>query len=484
MNQLLSDDWGVVAGALKEAIAQHRADARNAFMMVAQRYYQHEHDILKNRIFYFDENGSLVEDKTATNIRIPHSFFTELVDQKVQYLLSNPVTVHVEDSQFQDYLNDYWDDKQQEFLQEIEEGASIGGLEYAYSYTDQNDKLRFQTSSGLNTILINNDNGDAQRTVYFTDERVKIGREYYTITSVRLFTDKEIVYFKNNKKGDFRLDEGVEVNPQPHVLAKQGDTLLGRSYNTIPFYKLKNNKFEMSDLKPIKGLIDDFDLMACFLSNNLQDFNDAIYVVTGYPGDDLTKLRQNIKSRKIVPIDDPTGGVEIKTVDIPFTARKAKLDIDREAIYKFGMGLDTAQVGDGNITNVVIKSRYVLLDMKANKAEVRLRSLITWMNKMIVDDINRRFNTAYLASDIKVSIVKESVVDSKELADIEYTEAQTKQIMIEVLLSVASKLDDESILRMICEQLEISYDDVINRLAEQEANPALSLQDLGDGNTA
>ncbi|HEM6033190.1 TPA: phage portal protein, partial [Streptococcus suis] len=86
----------------------------------------------------------------------------------------------------------------------------------------------------------------------------------------------------------------------------------------------------------------------------------------------------------------PDGGLDVKTVDIPIEARKEKLRIDKEAIYKFGMGFDSSQTGDGNITNVVIKSRYSLLDLKCNKIEVRLRRIIKQMLELIVENINQR----------------------------------------------------------------------------------------------
>ena len=53
-----------------------------------QRYYEGKHDILEYRMFYYNDAGELVEDKYRSNIRIPHPFFTELVDQAVQYILS------------------------------------------------------------------------------------------------------------------------------------------------------------------------------------------------------------------------------------------------------------------------------------------------------------------------------------------------------------------------------------------------------------
>ena len=123
---------------------------------------------------------------------------------------------------------------------------------------------------------------------------------------------------------------------------------------------------------PIKDLIDDYDLMSCGLSNNIQDTNEALYVVKGFQGDNLDELMLNIKSKKHIGVDEE-GDVEIRTVDIPYQARQTKLDLDEKNIYRFGMGFNSAQLGDGNVTNIVIKSRYALLDLKCNKLEIRLK---------------------------------------------------------------------------------------------------------------
>ena len=45
-----------------------------------QRYYDGQNDILDYRMFYFNADGKLVEDTTRSNVKIPHRFFTELVD--------------------------------------------------------------------------------------------------------------------------------------------------------------------------------------------------------------------------------------------------------------------------------------------------------------------------------------------------------------------------------------------------------------------
>lgn len=462
----------VLATALNKAIDNDKNSQAKNKARTGERYYNFEHDILKNRIFYIDDNDVIQEDKNASNVKIPHAFFTEQVDQKVQYLLSNPVEATVEDETFQTYLNEYYDEDMQLFLQEVTEGASKKGFEYAYARTNQSDKLCFQVSDSLQTFTVSDDDGN-KRIIRYYDKDKTIEGKNATVTIAEVWDDKQVYFFVSDKNKRFKFDDSRELNPRPHVVAKDNQgQLLKRAMGDIPFYRLSNNKQERTDLEPIKALIDDYDLMAAFLSNNLQDFADAIYVVKGFMGDDLSKLRQNIKAKKTVGVG-ADGGVDVKTVNIPVEARKAKLDIDKEAIYKFGMAFDSTQIGDGNITNVVIKSRYALLDMKANKAEVRLRAMLKWINEMVVQDINRRYKTAFKSSDIEITITRETMVNENDIYTNEKTQAETKLVLIQTILAVAPRLDDESILKLICEQFELDWEEVQQLLSEQEYTPGL-----------
>ena len=81
----------------------------------------------------------------------------------------------------------------------------------------------------------------------------------------------------------------------------------------------------------MKSLIDDYDLMSCGLSNNLQDAAEYLVVVSGYGGTDMTELMQNIKTKKVIGTGE-SGGVDMKTVEVPYEARKVKLELDKETI--------------------------------------------------------------------------------------------------------------------------------------------------------
>ena len=134
--QLLSDNMATIAAALKTAIEEDRNSKAKEKARTGKRYYEYRHDILDNRIFYIDDNDVIREDTHASNVKIPHAFFTEQVDQKVQYLLSNPIEFETEDEQLQTLLEEYYDEDFQLFLQEALEGASKKGFEYVFARTN------------------------------------------------------------------------------------------------------------------------------------------------------------------------------------------------------------------------------------------------------------------------------------------------------------------------------------------------------------
>lgn len=464
-----------MAGQLQSLISADMSSSQRQKARESQAYYDYKPDILKNRIFYVDGAGILKEDKYASNIKIPHSFHTELVDQKVQFLLSNPVQATVEDPGFQEKLDEYYTDEMQVFLQETLEGSSIKGYEYAFARTNSNDVLCFQVADSLKTLPVYDNNNELVAIIRSYKKRLFKENKYVNVFVAEVWNDKEVYFFvKDEDNGDYQFDTTRDINPRPHVAAidSQGKKL-GRSYGVIPFYRLANNRKEKTDLEPIKDLIDDYDLMNAFMSNNLQDMTEAIYVVKGYQGDDLSTLRQNVKAKKTVGVSEQ-GGIDIKTVDIPTEARKTKMDLDKENIYKFGMGFDSTAIGDGNITNVVIKSRYSLLNMKANKAEVRLRALLAWCNKLIVDDINRRYNTTYKATDIEVTIKRSAMVNDSDVANIDKLEAETKQTVIATILAAAPRLDDETVLKLICKQYDLDWEEVQKLIEEQDYTTGLA----------
>lgn len=270
------------------------------------------------------------------------------------------------------------------------------------------------------------------------------------------------------------IKEDNEQKPRPHVLYEEDKAQYYDTFGDIPFIRLDNNRKQTSDLTIIKDLIDDYDLMSCGLSNNIQDVAEGIYVIKGYQGNNISELTQNIKAKKQVAVGEG-GDVDIKTINIPYEARKVKLELDEKNIYRFGMGFDSSKAETSNVTNVVIKSRYALLDLKTNKKEMQLKRMMSKVVQIVLDEINKNNKTSYSLND--TYIVFDRVVPSNELdnANIELIEANKKQVEVNTLLNIASKIDDDTLLQNICQVLDIDYEEVKDKQPSTDINEARTL---------
>lgn len=429
-----------------------------------QRYYESEHDILNYRLFYYNADGNLVEDKARSNSRICHPFFTELVDQLAAYIMSfedNPIKAKDTADGLQEHLDIYFDDEFWSEVQELITGTNAKGFEYLYAFKNAEDRLTFRCADSLGVVEVRAKDTDSkcEHIIYWYIERV--GKDRKLIKRIEVYDKDQIWFYNQVDDGSIVLDEDEPINPIPNILWKDKETGVhyGDTLGFIPFWRLDNCKKQFSGLKPIKGLIDDYDLMECGLSNNLQDFDTPIHVVKGFQGDDLNELQQNIKTKKIMGIDSD-GDIDIKTVDVPYEARKTKADEDEKNIYRFGMGFNSAHSGDGNITNVVIRSRYTLLDLKANKLIKRLKRFLKDIIKVVLTEINDKNGTDYQYTDVDINFVPVIPTNEQENAQIEFTKAQAEQMRINSILNAATVIGDEETLKGICDILDLDFDEL------------------------
>lgn len=454
---------------IKDLISSDKSSERKTLARKGEDYYNGLHDIRYYKMYYYNADGELVEDKHRSNIKISHPFFTELVDQCVQYMLSGENYVKSDLPELQNELDKYFGDDFTNELVDTGVDAKTKGFGYMYAYTSKGGITKFLSAESMGVVEVRATETDdnCKYVIYHYTDR--IGKDHRKISRIQVWDEQFVYYYVQDEEGTITIDEDAEYNPRPHIVYTKSDGEdYGASLGYIPFFKLKNNRYEKSDLFAIKQLIDDYDLMACGLSNNITDFDYPIYAVSGFPGDNLDELIQNFRTKKTIGTE-LGGGVDIKTVDIPYQARLTKLELDEKNIYRFGMGFNSAQLGDGNITNVVIKSRYALLDLKCNKFEKQLRAFLNQLVQVALDEINKRNDSDYQLSDVYYEFEREVMTNASDNASIKKTEADTKSVEINTLLNLASVIDKDTLLKNICDILEIDYEEIKDKLPKSES---------------
>lgn len=469
---------------IKKLMENDEASTKKRLARVGQRYYEGDHDIREYRLLYVDGNGDVREDKNRSNIKISHPFFAELVDQEAQYMLSGKGGfIRSDRPELQQELDAYFN-QNENFTAELYDtitGTIAKGFEYMYAYKDREGRTSFQTADSLGVVEVDpQESSDGKKYViyWYIDQKV---RDNKRIRRIQVWNETETYFYAQVDGGAITEDPDAVLNPRPHTIWKDdGD---GQTYyegfGLIPFFRLDNSKKQVSGVKTIKALIDDYDLMSCGLSNNIQDASEVLYVVKGFQGENLDELIQNIRAKKHIGVPDG-GDVDVRTLDIPYQARQSKLELDEKNIYRFGMGFNSAKPGDGNVTNVVIKSRYALLDLKCNKLEIRLKQFLRKLLDVVLKEINQRENSDYQQKDVYFVFEREVMTNAQDNANIAQAEAQTRQTEVNTLLNLAGTLDGETLVQLICEQLDIDYEEIKTRLPKEE-DPYASAEELLNG---
>ena len=473
-------------GEIKKFIENDASSRAKQFAKTGVRYYEGDHDIKDYRIFFIDAEGKIQEDKTKSNIKISHPFFKLLVDQQTQYMLSgHGGFVKSDIPELQTELDAYFNENES-FVAELNgliSGTVVKGWEYMYAYKSEDDRTAFQAADSTGVVEVREketDDGCAYVIYWFVD---RIDKDNKKIKRIQVWDKQQTWFFCQEDDGSIVRDDSIPNNPRPHILyQKDGeDRLFYDDYGIIPFFRLDNGKKRFSGLKTIKALIDDYDLMNAGLSNNIQDTNEALYVVKGFDGDNLDELHFNVRAKKLIGVGE-SGDVDIKTIDIPVEARKTKMEVDEKNIFRFGQGVNTEALKDTSATtSIAIKSAYANLDLKCAGLQPFLLQFMRKLLKLVLKEINDRNGTDYEQKDVYFDFEREIITNAQENAQIDLVKAQEQQAKVTTILNTASMLGQELTAQLVCEALELDYDDVKDKLPKPEDDPTAAAQVALDG---
>ena len=461
---------------IKSLIESDYNSPRKQYARIGRRYYEGDHDIRRCRIFFLDSEGKAHEDTTKSNARICRPFFAELVDHAAQYSLSNKEAfVKSDDPELQKYLDIYFNDDEN-FRAELHKllvGRKVDGEAYFYAYKRKDGRTAFQyaESGGVVEVRKTETDDNCEYVIYWYTDR--IGKDNKKIKRIQVWDSSQVAFFTQVDDSGIILDKDERINPSPHAIYKKDgdDAIYCEDYGQIPFFRIDNNQKRISSLKRIKDHIDDYDLMNCGLTNNIQDAAEVVVVVRGFDGDDLDELMQNMKAKKAIGTPTPDSNVEYRTIDIPVEARVKKMEIDVSNIYHDGRGLNTEALKDSSATvSVAIKTAYFGADLDAEETETALRQFMRMLLDLVLHEINQENETDFQQSDVYFDFSRKSIVNEQEAAQIKLLEAQTRNMEITTLKNIQQDLGHETTMKQICERLELDYEEIKDKLPKPEEN--------------
>ncbi|MCI1999567.1 MAG: phage portal protein [Clostridia bacterium] len=416
---------------IKYILTEDSISLQKKHMSEGERYYVGEHDTLQkdyrtSRISETQADADGSETETVKTFSNPNrsnhhnvnAFHRILVDQKTSFIVGREPTLSVEGAEenkelktYEDLIAKFADENFNETLQDWVTGASNKGFEALHVYYDDMGNLQYCIVPAEEIIPVYDTNYQReleQLIRYYEITVIKSGQKYRR-RKVEWWTKQDVTYYTEREPNIFIKDTDIP-NPSPHfwdisLVNGMEKKRVPHSWGKVPFIILKNNRNSTTDLQPIKGLIDAYDMISSEGTNNFLDLVDLYWVIQGYGGETAGAIAKKLQINKAVNISDSSGSVEAKQVELPVSGRIEYLKMLNRDIYKFGMGVDIENDTFGNApSGVSLRFHYQLLREKAESMAAKLKKAIKEFFWFITDDYNRHNGTAYDSGSIDVTL--------------------------------------------------------------------------------
>lgn len=419
---------------LLECIKEYRKSEMYKLMKTGRDYFFNENAINKRKRYYIDRQGTPVETELLCNSKLSHPFMRKLVNQKVNYLLSKDFTIQG-DSNYVELLNEYFNDSFKLTLTNIGSASVINGIAWVQVYYNENGELRFKHIPTKEIIPFWADNEhkhlDAIIRIYDNEEYSINSVEKKIWEYIEYYTKEGLWKYKRLKSGGNLIPLNASNLGEGHfrVLTSEGEQQA--VWDKIPFVAFKYNRDEVSLIKWIKPLIDDYDINTSDNSNNLQDVPNSIKVIKGYEGNDKQEFSKNLSIFRNVFVGE---GGDVTSLETPTNIAESDIHLQRlrKDIFEFGGGVDTVDKELRDVSGVALRFQYADLDMDcsemAQQYKYSLRQLQWFINKDLqrkgidfdAKNSNFLFNTAVILNEsetINNLAISQNLISKKTLLE-------------------------------------------------------------------
>lgn len=400
---------------LKIHIDEFNISKERRLMLKGEEYYKVENDILKRKMVRFEDEKS-VEDITKPNNRLAHGFMKNLIDDKVNYLLSKPYTMTCKEKKYLESVQELLGKRFQKILSKLGIEVSNKGIGWLHICVDHKGEFKLMKipSEQIIPLWIDNDHEELQGIIRYFDVETYTGRKKEIRTKVEYWTPENVTYYVV-ENGKIILDSEMylkDKNFNGHFKINEEN----KGWSKVPFIPFKNNDFELPDLQFVKTLIDNYDLTRSDIANQLEEIKNIIYALKGYGGEDLSEFMRDLAYYKAVKLDED-GDLDTIESTINIEAAKAHYEALKKDIFDFGQGVDKNSDKLGNSpSGIALKFIYSGLDLKCNALEEwfkwSFQELIYFINKYL-----EFIGEAYSDEEVEIIFNRDIAINESQAID-------------------------------------------------------------------
>lgn len=396
-------------------------------MILAERYYQGDHDIRHTPRTVINEKGELEPAKNLPDNRIVDNQYQKAVDQKKNYLLSKPFTVTSKNGRYAEAVKAVLDKRFMRTLKRIAGDSINGGIGYLYPYYNEQGLLQFRRFSNYEVIPFWADEEHTELDCF--------GR-LYQLDGYEGEAEKTFEFFElysRNGVERYQLDGGHLVpdvlHPSgAHYLVEQHDPdgqhkEVPYNWDRVPLIAFKRDAHEIPLIQCCKGLQDGINLMASTFENNMcEDARNTILVIVNYDGTNLGDFRKNLSQYGAVKVrnDGSGAGGDVRTLTVEVNAEnyKAILEVFKQALIENCKAYDARDArlsGDANQMHIQTIYQDIELDAQDMETEYQaaLEDLLWFVDQYLANTGQGDFGQ----EEVDITFNRNFLVNESELID-------------------------------------------------------------------
>ncbi len=410
-------DLEILAWELKRWLGS----AERERMLIGQAYFEGKHDILGTSRKVIGAGGQPEPVRNLPDNRLVNNQYGKLVDQKADYVLSQPISWEVASVGFDGALKRVFDRRFMRQLKRLGKDCYNHGIAWLYPYINGEGRLVFRRFAGYEILPLWQDSEHSVLEAalrFFTVENWQNG-EMQPEYRVEIFDLNGIHSFRWEQERLVPLD-ACHHTYMRHRLADGSFERV--NWTKIPLVPFKLNEREMPLIMRVKGLQDALNRMLSQFENALQeDAHNTILVIKNYDGTDLDEFRHNLAvygAVKVNTVDGAQGGIDTLSVKVEPENFKAIIELLKAAIVENGMGFDAKLQNSYRAANELnIKSMYSDITLDANDFEnewqASFEELLWFVKRYLLNTGQGNF----LDCDMRLIFNRDIMVDESEVIE-------------------------------------------------------------------
>lgn len=383
----------------------------------ADQYYDYEQAILRKQRMVIGESGDMTVDQNLPNHRYIDNQYGKMVDQKVNYLLSKPITFKTDDERYNDLLQGIFNRRFHRTIKNVGKDSYNGAIAFLHPYYDEQGEFKFRRFHPWEIKVFWRDDDKTEIDFFW---------HYYEMEGYEGNNEKLYKYldvYDANGVHHFAYDKDGLVPEYSHAHLEYSG--MEHNWNRVPLVAFKSNSTCTPLLKKCKSLQDGINQVLSEFGDGMEEnaSGNSIIVIKNYDGENLGVFRRNLsqyKAVKVRTVDGADGGIDKLEITVNAENYKVILQELRKALIQNCKGYDVEGLkSSGSPNEMTIKSIYSDIDLDANEIETEYQASFEELLWFVNQHLAMTGQGTYAAEQVEVIFNRDMMVnESQVIADI------------------------------------------------------------------